>query len=136
MVNFCLYSEVNKELPILKEFIEETNLKLQSSDMAKNPFYGKIKGIEHDAIFYVMVEMTPIWPVTPFVYIGTFSAALILITSGFSLWLAFPLFMFIITGFWTETWLYSMFRLGLRKKGYTGKIRRIGINDLILSKFI
>jgi len=126
---------VEKEKAAL-EFIDETNKRLSDSDLAKNPFYGSLKGLDHNDGYLVLVEMTPIWPVTPFVYLAILTAIGILLFHGPYMLYVIPFFFFAITWLWTETWLYIMLRLGLRKKGYIGKVKKLVFNDERLKLFI
>ena len=106
----------------ITKFIEETNKRLSNADLVKNPFYGSLKLINHKEENYLLVDMIPIYPVSPFVYLSALSAVIILVMGGPYYLYFFPMFLFAITLLWTDTFMYLFLFLGLRKNRYKGKI--------------
>lgn len=121
MARFLIHTEDIREV---REFIAETNQRLQAHDLVKNPFYGSMKVVKEDNGLTFLADLEPIYPGTAFVYLGIlYTAATLQISRRLSLWLIPGLFFFCIYGLFTWPFFYVMLRKGLRKKGYRGVIR-------------
>jgi hypothetical protein len=89
-----------------EKYMKETDARLRSSNMIKNPFTGYIKKIyEEDNNWVWEVNIEPIY--MKFYWLGAFMLIPYLIFKGFvlSLWLILPLIILSCRIFWTE-WMY------------------------------
>lgn len=99
-----------------KSFWSKTFHRLNTDDLARNPFDAKIKLISPTL---TVLDIKPIYP--PFFWFG-----LVPLIVGFSF--GWPLVILLgalifCTGvFWSKYFFYLMIVLGLRKEGYKGKV--------------
>jgi len=112
-------------------FLEQVREKFKSGNYLKNPFKASLKIInqivrEKDIAItkkMAVIEIEPIYFNYPL--IGAFTSTVLLMVSY---WALIPLAVFLfLSSFWTSLFYYPLFKLGLRKAGYKGKIERVGL---------
>lgn len=106
--------------------MNETKARFKIPDMYKNPFYANLKKIG-DEIYIISID--PIYP--PFYMAGFLGIMLAFAFTGFSLWLIPGVAISSLGFFWATPFYYIFLRLGLRKKGYKGKVELIRNNDIL-----
>ena len=118
--------------PKVMEFMLESDKRLQSNNVVKNPYEGKIKKInsENDKESYAIV-MTPIYP--RFYLFGIILIILPMLFIGirFSWWMLPGIILFSLGIFWSKIPVYLGILIGLRKQGYKGKVKIISNNEII-----
>lgn len=105
----------------LRSFLWDSHLRLQS-----NPFVnGSIKKLEGEDKDSYVLSIDPLIP--RFYLIGPFMVAAVLFFTGLRLswWLAPGIALTLSGFFWSTPFMYLGLRLGLRKQGYNGTVRRI-----------
>lgn len=116
---------------IVKCFIEDTNKRLDSKEITKNPFKGKIvrvKNYDCKLPDYYLVDLEPLYP--PF-YLGGLFAVMINIVF-YRAWLLWAgIIVFSLGFFWSKWFFFIMLRLGLRKAGYPGPVNLVKDKDAI-----
>jgi hypothetical protein len=117
-----------KELATIEPYIEKTKEKLASHNLVQNPFYGDVD-IKGDIIH---LDITPVYPnVSLYAFISTLGIILFIqliypaIGFRFSFWYLLPGFFLLTAIPYTDWFMYQMFKKGMRKAGYMGKLKRI-----------
>lgn len=105
-------------------FFEGVKEKLGDKDIIKNAYEGRVYYFRPGVYF---VSMKPRYP--PFWLIGIpLSVGAFILTRTINLWML-PGFLICLTYlFWSPDFLFFLMRKGLRKTGYTGKIKRFSKN--------
>ncbi len=109
-----------------KRFFTETAERLKEEHLVKNPFIGKIKKM---GSVYV-VQMDPVYfNFTWLIWLVFFAS---IIGFGFRYKWHIPMMLIASLGiFWTRYFFFFMMKKGLKKAGYLGPIRMIGVNEII-----
>lgn len=111
--------ETEKESKAVDRFYKEVDEKLQGDNLVKNPFIGYVRR-------YGLVAVVKMHPVYPRVYwFGLLSLVLSVFFRGFGWsWWHLPGFILLgISFFWSRYCFYTLLLLGLKKKGYRGKVK-------------
>lgn len=114
-----------KDGPLVNEFVEETNERLSKNNLVKNPFTGKIK--KYNKLY--VVNMEPIY--YNFGKPGAVFCLALFLGFGYKIFLIPFLFFFVLSFFWTGYFMFYMFRIGLKKKGYKGKCKYYNAKKVI-----
>jgi len=124
---FGIDLELNKES---KKYLDDTNERLKSSNLVKNPFIGKVV---YD-INIAVVEIKPVYfNFSMYIWLA---AAISWIWFGLRWWtLLIAGIGFVCSMFWNKLFYYVMFRQGLKKAGYTGRVRLM-LNRKTLERLI
>lgn len=134
MALFGFRAEHKKELT---NFMLATQKKLESNNVVYNPFIAKIKEFnlisEGEPEVIYLIDMNPIY--LNFTPIGWFMAFAVLVLFGFSWWITPGVVITLLGVFWTPEFYYIMFRLGLKKAGYKGKVKRLR-NEAIIKELL
>jgi hypothetical protein len=127
------FGVVVEPVPAVEEFITKTKTRLLDNNMVRNPFRGDIK-----TLFYtdttvkkiVLIYMRPLYmDFSIFGWITLFSTWYIW---GFIWYLFIPGLLVGCSGiFWRKEFYYYIFKLGLKKAGYTGSIKLISSKDIL-----
>lgn len=108
------------------DYLRDCNYRLQNNNLLENPFRAKICDIKDNTY---IIRMLPVYP--PAYILGFVSLIPMLLFFGFKWFLIFPLIITLSGVFWSKWFFYFMLRIGLRKKGYNGKIRLLGNNEMM-----
>jgi hypothetical protein len=115
-----------QESPELLDFVIQTNKKLNSEHIVKNPFNGRLQ-VYQDML---VVNMDPIYlNITP--YIALFLGVGIFFIFGVSWLLLIPLAFLFLGFFWSQYFLYIMLFLGLKKYGYKNRCKLLASQETI-----
>lgn len=123
----CLFAVESEKNNLVKSFLWDSNLRLQS-----NPFLkGRIIRVIGEEKDHYVVGMIPLIP--RFYLIGPFLIAGVLFFTGLRLtWWLLPGIILSMTGiFWSQYFAYAGLRLGLRKQGYKGYIKMTSKDECI-----
>lgn len=123
---FCIKIIGNK---YSKEFFNETIDRLKEENIVKNPFRGKIFSITKPPLDYYILDLTPVYPKIH--AIGIYLLVIAFIFGGFSLWLLPGAIIYSFGFFSSSLFYYLMVILGLRKKGFKGKVKLVGKTRII-----
>lgn len=117
----------------VKKFVRETKKRLETPDLARNPFSGYIKSFEFDKTERITIlKIVPLWPnFSP--YVAILSLFPIIFFGGYNNpgLLLIPLIFLGLAFFWTEDFFYLILRIGLKKAGYKGKVKKLKRSVLI-----
>lgn len=112
----AIFGVETEEDALVQELVVETNVRLQDTNLIKNPFRGGIKGYP-DSMYVLMLE--PIYfNFTWFIWVAAIGLYFWL---GLSYWLIPPAILGCLGIFWSKYFFYFMFKMGLKRKGYRGK---------------
>lgn len=121
--------------PVVKQFVKEVAERVNGGDLVKNPFTGYAKIIvtkPNPQETTTIIKMSPLWPnFAPWGALMTFIGWLIFGGVTHPFYLLIPLSFLVLGFFWTEDFFYLTFKLGLRKAGYKGPIKRIKLKVLV-----
>lgn len=132
MVFFAIETDKNAAI---KEFMAETDKRLQNSNIVQNPFMGFTYLLEtvRDKYTYV-IKMAPVYP--PVYWGGILGVIVTLVLAGGLTWWLTPSVLIMSAGiFWSKPFFYSMLKYALQRKGYKGPMRIID-NDTIITKLV
>lgn len=90
-----LYGFLTEDDSLVKKYVEETHMRLQSEDIVKNPFEGYAKYVELNDKLLIVISIKHIYP------------------------------NIIFHGFIGRFFYRAMFRRGLKKVGYIGKLKSV-----------
>ena len=116
-----------------KEFMNQTDKRLQNPNLAFNPFNGNVIRIREDIPnAYYIVIMKPIY--ARIYLIGIFLFAVAFLLTGFEIsWFLLPGIIMFSTGiFWSKYFFFISLYIGLRKVKYKGLIKLFN-SDMIVS---
>jgi hypothetical protein len=106
--------------PLVRSFFSDVKARLENDDLLKNQYRGNIFFKAKDKEAYFFIKMSPIW--FGFYKFGIFPFILGLFFMKVWLWL--PGLIILGFGFfWSPFFLFFLIFLGLRKKGYKGRVR-------------
>lgn len=119
-----------KDIKVIK-YIKDTQKRLKSDDLVKNPFKATVKVIKNDDNnITTLFNMVPIWPNFPPIVALIMTVGLLMVSA--SPWLFIIPLVFLALGFfWTDTFYYAIFKTGLKKAGYEGHVKKIKTNEII-----
>lgn len=127
MAVFCVLLEKRKEV---KDFFFFVKDKLSSNNLINNPFLGNIRLFDKKEEYVLILSMKPLYP--NFSFFGWLILfAMILFFNSFSYLMIIPFILGLLGFFWSSTFFYIMACLGLRKKGYCGKIKRVPVSKAL-----
>ena len=116
-------------------FIEATKERLRKGNLATNPFTACIKTItqierEKDIAVQKKLHIIDIEPIYfNYPLLGAFTSLVLLVVSY---WALIPLAVFLFFSlFWSGHFYYLIFKLGLKKAGYKGKIVRVSLKEVV-----
>ena len=130
MAIFGLYVEDTKEL---NRYIRDINEKLQESNLFTNPYKGLVKKYKDNDKSFIFVYLQLIWINT------TYPALLTTVVWLYFYGLKLNFLFYISIGLWFGGFLFSntftklAVRFALKKKGYTGIIKNMSDEKLLLS---
>lgn len=110
----------------VQELVVETNVRLQDTNLMKNPFRGGIKGYP-GSMYVLMLE--PIY--FNFTWFLWLAAGALYFFLGLTYWLIPPVLLGCLGIFWSKYFYYFMFKRGLKKKGYTGKTKLLSTAETL-----
>lgn len=124
MCFFCLKDPGD---PAVGIFFDKFKLKCEESfNLFSSPFNNKELYLK-DGMGVFKLDMA--WPpLHLFGLLGVFAAAFFGLAWG---WFVLPLIMCFLGLFWIPGFYVLMFRLGLKKAGYKGKIKKVSANDFV-----
>ena len=110
------------------KFLEETELRLKSANMMKNPFIAKIKRIlienNKELIIFSISVIYPNYSI-----FGWFIAIPIFFIWGFNLFFYLGIALGCLGIFWRKEFYIFMLKKGLKKAGYTARIDTLTIEE-------
>lgn len=115
MALFGIRTEKNEKVDL---FVKETNERLGSNNLVKNPFTGNIKSISPRLH---IINMKPIYlnyPLVAFCFLFTIG----LVFMNMILLTASVVFAF-LSLIWTAPFLFLFLKIGLKRSGYKNKIK-------------
>lgn len=133
LYKMALFGLITEEDNKAKEFATETKERLENNNLIKNPFKSSIRQFiisENDKLkilFVVYIE--PVY--FNFSVFGYLLAFGVFVIWGLTPWLIPGIALGLLGFFWGADFYYLMFRVGLRKKGYKGHIKRIRYKGII-----
>lgn len=121
--------KTDKDEAVLNFYIE-TNKRLGRDDVVKNPFgLSKIGFIMREDKVYLVCDLNPVWPdFSGYLFIIGFIP---LLFGFFKTSIFFYVLGLIVLFLWSRYFFSLMMYLGLRKKGYKGKIRLVKDQELL-----
>lgn len=119
----------------IREFMEESNNRLNKEDFWKSPFEGVIKLLKtkDPKKDTYLVIMDPLYP--PFYLVGVLWVGAVMVFNGLAWsWLMAPgCLLFAFSVFWNKHFIFFMLRIALLKKKIKGKVSMISNSRLIRS---
>lgn len=128
---------VDQGSSIVQKFIDDVGTKLRSSNITKNPFFGRVRatGIAQRGKSKDLIVLS-IRPIYPNYSVWGWVAAAVTFPLGIR-WLTFTWVAVGLLGFfWTKYFFISMMKLGLRKAGYKGPIEVINASESMEKTFL
>lgn len=130
MAMFVISTEADETVT---KFVKETRDRLLSHNIVTNPFVGDVSRIDvaEDKRIraYHIFSMRPIWPNVT--YIGWVGLLIILYAWGLT-YFAIPFLVFGLAGFfWSPLFFFYMLKLGLKKAGYKGEVKMVGVSKTL-----
>jgi hypothetical protein len=124
MCYFCLKDPLD---PAVKVFFEKFQVKcLESFNLFSSPFNNKVLHIDSGmAVFKLDIAWPPLYL---FGVLGVVAAAFFGLGWG---WFVLPVIMCCLGLFWIPAFYVLMFKLGLKKAGYKGKVKMVSANDFV-----
>ncbi len=116
MAVFGLRTQENETV---NRFVNLTRERINSDNLIFSPFVGTINKIDNLLIVYI----EPIY--YNFTWLPLVAALFIFIYKGLTYWLLPFLLIGCCTFFWSWPFYYLLFKAGLRKEGYKGKIKLV-----------
>lgn len=112
---------------ITRSFFNRVSLHMKIGNLVTNPYVGGVKNLEKGLYGIIM---DPVYP--KFYYIGfLFLLASVLLTwNVFSWWNLPGLLLSCLGFFYSKYFFFFMLVIGLKKAGYNGKTRLVGLNKL------
>jgi len=116
-----------EETEAIDKYFMEVKERLKSNDVARNPFNGCLFKIKERKALYIIV-MSPLWPrfyitgVLPLLLGLVLNIEWIIIGGLLILSMAF---------FWSNTFIYLMLKMGLRKKHIRTKLKKVKTDELL-----
>jgi len=110
-------------------FVNETNERLKEQNLVNNPF------IDSKAIHLtntIAIHLKPVYPNYPLIaFFFIFFPILYFKGISWSSWYIPSIVFLGLSCLWSNRFLYFIMKLGLRKKGYKGKIKLLNNNETI-----
>ena len=101
-------------------FFENVKEKLSEKDIIKNAYEGRVYYFRPGVYF---ISMKPKYP--PFWFVGIlWIIGAFILNGGVNFWILPGFLISSLYLFWSPDFLFFLMRRGLRRTGYTGKIRR------------
>jgi hypothetical protein len=117
---------------IVDKFVLDTDARLNSENFIKNPFKGNIKKIDSlGGESYFGVSMKPMYP--HFYWAGLMLVGIQLwwLNFTFTWWMLPGALIFSLGIFYSSEFFYFILKKGLKKVGYSEKIKRISQSEII-----
>jgi H+/Cl- antiporter ClcA len=121
--------KVEPKNTILEEFVEQTKIRMQDTNLVKNPFSANIRIVGDKLV----VSMQPIYP--NFSLFGWVYILGIYLVWGLTFWLIPGIILGLLGIFWNKWFYVIMLKIALRRKKYKGKLKYVG-NGIILKEVV
>lgn len=124
------YKEGNKEA--LDSFVDTMKDKLSNDNFISNPYKGNVYNYSKDKRNIYILSLEPIYPLMVLIFPTLLMVGLILLLS-WSYWLfLIPASIgSLILFFYSNTFFYIFFLMGLKKAKVTVKLKRVYVTELI-----
>jgi hypothetical protein len=119
---------LDKDVAVTK-WIADTKKRTTYDNVFKNPFKTKIRFWNKKGEVLLLMDITPIY--FNYSIYGWFMSAGTLLLFGFGWWMWPGIVLGCLGLFWTSEFYFVMTKLGLRRTGYKGKIKRMKLSRLI-----
>jgi len=119
---------LDKDKAVAK-WIAETTKRTQEENFLKNPFKTKIKFWLKKKQLLLLMDITPIY--FNYTIFGWVMSAGTLLMFGLGWWVWPGIILGCLGFFWTSEFYFEMTKLGLRRAGYKGKIKRMRLGEVI-----
>lgn len=111
------------------DWFNETTSRARESNMLKNPFNIRVKRIFRRTYWVLVLEVSPVYPNLSI--FGWMTAVGIVMLWGWTWWLLPAVFIGCLGVFWTSEFYFLVTKMGLRKAGYKGPVKRLRFADVI-----
>ena len=124
------YQEGN--LKGLEEFIEEVKGRLFNDNLLTNPYRGNVYKLPKEQRNIYLLTFTPIYPLMLFIIPTMIMAGLILFLNWNPFLFIIPtFFLSLILFFYSNSFFYLFFKIGLKKAKIDVKLKRVYTTELI-----
>ena len=125
----AMYGMMLEKQDAVSKWIAQTNERTKEESFLKNPFKTKMKFWLRKKEVLLLIDIQPLY--FNFTIFGWLLAVGTLIAFGFGWWLIPGIVLGCLGVFWTADFYFLMAKLGLRKAGYTGKVKRLKLSEII-----
>ena len=125
----AIYGMMLEKQDAVSKWIAETDKRSKEENFFKNPFKLRMKFWLRKKEVLLIMDIKPLY--FNFSVFGWFMSAGALFMFGFGWWLWPGIILGCLGVFWTADFYFFMAKLGLRKAGYKGKIKRLKLGDII-----
>lgn len=112
----------------VEDYLAKFNKTMEDSNLVRNPFNGEALLLDNSFI----VSISPVYFNYPFIG-GFFIGLASFLLNGFSFTWGYVVAMvfFLFSLLWSSLFYSFVCRMGLRKNGYKGKLKRLSNNDIV-----
>jgi hypothetical protein len=121
--------------PVVERYMADVKDRLEDSNMLRNPFKGyclsfDIKNAGQNGLLRgYATKVQPLYPnFTPYGFLASLG---IYIVWGMNIWIIPGIFIGILGVFWSKYFYYYIYKLGLKKVGYTGYMKLLSAEEVM-----
>jgi len=129
VMTVVLYAFRTDKSEAIIRWLKQTRERCRDNNILKNPFNSRFKQLTRKDCLLLVFEVNPLYP--NFSVFGWLTGLAIWIIWGWTLWIIPCLFIGCLSVFWSADFYFLMTKLGLRKAGYKGPVKRLKLSQFI-----